>query len=157
RNRAVAGFDRTQVFQIGWGYELPFGAGKKMANQGVAKYVLGGWQVNGVMAAYTGTPFTVVSGTALNMPGNGQTGNQVNTQVNRIGGVGPGAVYYDPSAFAASATNTLGSTGRNLLRNPGLWNTDLSIFRMFPIKEQKQLQFRAEFFNFPNTSHFGGP
>jgi hypothetical protein len=157
RNRAVAGFDRTQVFQIGWVYELPFGAGKTMANQGIPKYVLGGWQVNGTMAAYTGTPFTVGSGTALNMPGNGQTANQVKTGVERIGNAGPGQFYYDPTAFAPGPTNTLGSTGRNLMRNPGLWNTDLSIFRMFQIKEQKQLQFRAEFFNFPNTSHFGGP
>ena len=39
RNRAVAGFDRTQVFQIGWVYELPFGQGKKLANSGVAKHV----------------------------------------------------------------------------------------------------------------------
>jgi hypothetical protein len=35
-----------------------------------------------------------------------------------------------------------------------MWNTDLNIAREFPIKERLKLQFRAEFFNFPNTSHF---
>jgi outer membrane receptor protein involved in Fe transport len=157
RNRSIAGFDRAHVFQIGWVYELPFGTGKKYANSGVAKYVIGNWQVNGVMAAYTGTPFTVGSGSALNMPGNSQTANQVNPIVTRIGGVGPGAVYYDPTAFAAGPSNTLGNTGRDILRNPGVWNTDLSLFRVFRVMEKRELQFRGEFFNFPNTSHFNGP
>jgi len=43
------------------------------------------------------------------------------------------------------------------MRNPGVWNTDLSIFRNFPIKERATLSFRAEFYNLPNTSHFNGP
>ena len=41
--------------------------------------------------------------------------------------------------------------------NAGVWNTDLSIFRKFPIREGKELVFRTEFFNLPNTSHFNGP
>jgi hypothetical protein len=32
----------------------------------------------------------------------------------------------------------------------------MSISRIFPIKEKTQLQFRAEFYNLPNTSHFNG-
>ena len=36
-----------------------------------------------------------------------------------------------------------------------MWNTDLSLFKNIPIREQKNIQFRAEFFNLPNTSHFG--
>ena len=59
RNRAVAGFDRAQNLQMGWLYELPFGKGKTLAKSGAAAAVLGGWQVNGIMSAYTGTPFTV--------------------------------------------------------------------------------------------------
>ena len=119
RNRAAAGYDRTHVFQMGWVYELPMGTGKAIANSGIVKHVVGNWQVNGVMSAYTGTPFTVGTGTALNMPNNINTANQVKTDVQRIGGAGPGQLYYDTSAFAAGPTNTLGSTGRNILRNPG--------------------------------------
>jgi len=72
--------------------------------------------------------------------------------------VGPGTRYYDPSSFASvGVINTFGSMGRNDIRNPGVWNTDLTIARTFPIKERLRLQFRGEFYNLPNTSHFNGP
>ncbi len=159
RNRAAAGFDRAHILQIGWVYELPLGKGKAFAKSGVPAAVLGGWQVNGVMAAYTGTPFTVTdSGSLLNAPNNTQTANQVNPVVNQIGNVGPGTFYYDPTAFASvTQAATFGSSGRNILRNPGMWNTDLTINREFAIKERLKMQFRGEFYNLPNTSHFNGP
>jgi Carboxypeptidase regulatory-like domain len=157
RNRAPAGFDRTHIFQIGWVYELPFGKGKMLAKSGVAGAILGNWQVNGIMAAYTGTPFTVnAPGTSLNAPNNTQTANQVKNTVTRLGNVGPGQQYYDITAYAPVTTVSFGSSGRNVLRNPGLWNTDLNITREFAIRERMRLQFRGEFFNFANTSHFGG-
>ena len=56
-----------------------------------------------------------------------------------------------------TAIATFGNSGRDILRTPGVWNTDLDITREFPLKERAKLQFRAEFFNFPNTSHFDGP
>jgi len=156
RNRATAGFDRAHVLNIGWVYELPVGKGKMLAKSGVPAKIVGGWQVNGILSAYTGTPTTVTDTQALNAPDNTQTANQVGP-VNKIGAVGPGTRYYDISAFASVPTiNTFGSTGRDILRNPGVWNTDLNITREFPIKEQVKLQFRAEFYNFPNTSHFSG-
>ncbi len=159
RNRAAAGYDRTHIFNIGWVYELPVGKGKTWVNSGPASYIIGGWQVNGIISAYTGTPFTVgAPGGSLNAPSNIQTAEQVNPVVNRIGDVGPGTRYYDPTAFTTVNTPLkFGSSGRNILRNPGVWNTDVSLFRNFPIKERATLSFRAEFYNLPNTSHFGGP
>ena len=155
RNRAPAGYDRTHVFQIGWVYELPFGKGKQWLNSGPAAYVIGGWQINGVMAAYTGNPFTVSApGDSLNAPSNAQTADLVGP-VRKIGAVGPGTYFYDISAFKAVTDVRFGTTGRNFLRAPGLWNTDLSIFKVFPIKERAELSFRGEFFNFTNTPHFG--
>jgi hypothetical protein len=157
RNRAVAGFDRAQNLQMGWLYELPFGKGKSMAKSGAAAAVLGGWQVNGIMSAYTGTPFTVgASGSLLNAPNNTQTADQVNTSVTRLGNVGPGQLYFDPTAFAQPTGVRFGTSGRNILRNPGVFNTDLDITRYFQLKERLKLQFRAQFFNVANSSHFGG-
>lgn len=158
RNRALAGYDRTHIFQMGWVYELPFGAGKSHANQGVAKTVLGNWQVNGVSALFSGQPFTVTaSGASLNAPGNTQTADQVKPEVQKLGGVGPGAPFYDPTAFAAVTQVRFGNTGRNILRGPGTVNFDLGVFRKFPIGEVFILQFRAEAFNAMNTPHFNNP
>ena len=157
RNRAVAGFDRAQNLQMGWLYEMPFGNGKSIAKSGPAAWVLGGWQVNGIMSAYTGTPFTVGgSGSLLNAPNNTQTADQVNPSVTRLGNTGPGQLYYDITAFAQPTGVRFGSSGRNILRNPGVFNTDLDVTRYFQLKERLKLQFRAQFFNVANSSHFGG-
>jgi len=158
RNRALAGYDRTHIFQLGWVYELPFGGGKSLANHGVPKLVLGNWQVNGVGALYSGTPFTVgASGAQLNAPGNSQTADQVKSTVEKLGAVGPGTPFFDPTAFAPVNQVRFGSSGRNLLRGPGVANFDLGLFRKFPVSERFTLQFRAEAFNATNTPHFNNP
>jgi len=161
RNRAAAGYDRTHVFQIGWVYELPVGKGKGMLNSGPMSHILGNWQVNGIMSSYTGVPFTVTApNSSVDAPNNQQTADQVKSVVDRPGLIGSDGRYYDITAFAAPPTlpagqKRFGTSGRNILRNPGIWNTDLSLFKNIPFGEQKNIQFRAEFFNLPNTSHFG--
>jgi outer membrane receptor protein involved in Fe transport len=161
RNRATAGFDRTHVFQLGWVYELPFGPNKPYLSSGFAGKVLGGWQFSGIEACYTGTPFTITAPAGnLNAPNNLQTADQVKPNVERFGNVGSTGLYYDATAFRAIPAGEpprFGTSGRNILRNPGMWNTDMSIVRNFPIGEKLQLQFRSEFYNLPNTSHFWGP
>jgi len=156
RNRATAGFDVPQNFQIGWVYELPFGKNKSYVSSGFGAMILGGWQLSGREAMYVGTPFTVgAPDTSLNDAGtNTQTANQVLPSVQFLGHVGPGEYYYNPAAFAPVTTQNFGNSGINILREPGIWNTDLSAVRNFAIKERFTLQFRAEFNNLPNTSHF---
>jgi hypothetical protein len=154
RNRATAGFDRTHNFHLAYVYQLPFGKGKKYASNGVPAAVLGNWQANGIIAIYSGAPFTVTAdGTALNAPGNSQTANLVGT-VNKIGSL---TEYYDIAAFAPVTTANFGNIGRNTLRGPGVINNDLSLFRDFGITERFKLTFKAEVFNLTNTPHFGAP
>ena len=152
RNRARAGYDRRHVFQMGFVYDLPF---LKNSSTAVGT-ILGNWQVSGILAAYTGTPATIfASGSSLNAAGAWQTADQVGP-VRKLGGVGPGQHYYDPSAFAPVTEQRFGTTGRNILDVPGVSNLDLSLFKKFPIGEKAEAQFRAEFFNFTNTPQFGG-
>jgi len=159
RNRAAAGFDRTHNLRWAWASELPFGSGRRWANQNpAARALLGGWQINGIFSSYSGTPFTVgAAGTSLNAPGNSQTADQVKPEVAKLGGVGPGAPFYDPTAFASIRDVRFGSTGRNILRGPGVVNLDLSLFRTFALGERWKCQFRAESFNLTNTPHFANP
>jgi hypothetical protein len=158
RNRASAGFDHRHVFTLGWVYDLPFGPGKKYVSTGIASKILGGWQFSGLENCYTGAPLTIgADGTSLNAPDNTQTADQVMTSVPFIGAVGPGSYYYNPAAFAPVTTQRFGTSGRNTLVGPGVWNTDMSISRIFPIRENLKFEFRTEFYNLPNTSHFNNP
>ncbi|HXG56458.1 MAG TPA: TonB-dependent receptor [Vicinamibacterales bacterium] len=158
RNRARADFDRPHNLQLYGVYELPFGSGRKWANDGLPALIAGGWQLNGVFSATSGTPFTVTSaGTSLNAPGNSQTADQVLPTVTILGGVGRGNSYFDPAAFAPVTEVRFGNSGRNSLRGPGLMNLDASLFRDFRIASRYTMQFRAEVFNVTNRPAFNNP
>ena len=157
RNRALSSFDRPHNLQVGWVAELPFGEGKPFASAGLARLLLGGWQLNGIFSSYSGTPFTVTSSsTSLNAPGNLQTADQVLDEVKILGGTGPGQSYFDPLAFRSVTDVRYGNSGLNTLRGPGVVNLDLGLFREFRVRDVR-LQFRAEAFNATNTPHFNNP
>ncbi|MDQ3258988.1 MAG: TonB-dependent receptor, partial [Acidobacteriota bacterium] len=160
RNRALAGYDRTHNVQVGFSAELPFGAGKPWASEGIAGTILGGWQVNGVASAVSGTPFTVTAnGASLDAPGNTQTADLVG-DFKILGDIGSDKPWFDTTAFRPVTTQRFGTTGRNAFRGPGYGNIDLSLFRSFAlpiISEKSTLQFRAEAFNITNTPRFDIP
>jgi hypothetical protein len=163
RNRAVAGYDRTHMFIMSWVYELPWGKGRAMNLSGIADKIAGGWRLNGIYSAYTGTPFTVTAAAAsLNAPGSTQTADQVGELVKK-GEVGPGSQYYDVSAFRdpnfqrPANVFRFGTMGRNAVRGPGFQKADLAMFKDFRFTERFVLQFKAEAFNFTNTPRFGNP
>lgn len=158
RNRAQAGYNIPHNFQTGVVWELPFGKGRRFSNSGLPRWILGDWQINSVFAAFQGRPFTVTAALgALNAPGNTQTADQIKPEVAKLGGIGVGAPFFDPTAFAAPAGIRFGTSGRNLLRAPGTVNLDLGIFRRFPITERVNLEFRSEAGNATNTPHFNAP
>jgi hypothetical protein len=157
-NRAIMPYDRTHNFTSSFTYELPFGRGKRYLTSGFASKLAGGWQVNGLLAAYSGSPFSVsASGTSLNAPGNTQRANQVKPEVAILGGIGPGQSYFDPLAFAQVTTPTFGTAGFDSVRGPGTINFDAGLFRSFKPSERMNIQFRAEAMNVTNTPHFANP
>jgi hypothetical protein len=158
RNRALAGFDRTHNLQLYGNYELPVGRGHRVASSGVASAIFGGWKVNWILSQMSGTPFSVTtSGTSVNAPGNTQTADQVKAEVAVLGGHGVGAPYFDPLAFRAVTEVRFGNTGRNILRGPGVFNLDGSLFRNFAVRETVNMEFRIEMFGVTNTPQFGNP
>jgi hypothetical protein len=151
------------MLTMGWVYELPFGSGRRFNLTGVANQAFGGWRINGIYSAYSGTPFTVTaSGASLNTPGSTQTADQIG-EIRKIGDVGPGTQYYDVTAFRdpnfqrPANTYRFGNMGRNALHGPGIQRVDLVLFKDFHITERFVLQFRAESFNFTNTPQFNNP
>ena len=175
RNKALAGFDRTHNLSFYGVYQLPFGAKQRWATSGIASKVAGGWQINWLLSRLSGPPLTLGGGgSSLNAPGNTQTPDQVGP-LNIVGGVGPTQIsgvsgivcaasnlschYFDPSAFVplASGVVRFGNTGRNIIRGPGFFNLDASLFRDFRLTERFKLQVRAEMFGATNTPHLAAP
>jgi hypothetical protein len=162
-NRSLTDFDRPHNFQANFVYELPFGKGKPFASTGFGRWVLGGWQVNGLASLYSGSPFSVTAdGAGLNMPGSTQRADQVGP-VRKLGNYGRGQSYYDWLSFR-SVTNAagqqearFGTAGFHTLRGPRIMNLDLGLFRRFDVSERWNLQFRAELLNATNTPQLANP
>ena len=122
--------------------------------------IMGGWQVNGIVAFRSGVRYTLgVSGDIAN------TGNSNNAgYYERLNVVGdPNASdhsvsrWFNTSAFTVPAQFTYGNPGRNTMRADWGRNLDASVFRKFPIGERIRLEFRAEAFNLTNTPVYGAP
>ncbi len=158
-NRAILGINIPQNLQFSGSWELPFGKGKRWASDSaVASALAGGWQLSWLYGAFSGTPFSVSSsGTSLNAPSSAQRADQVKSEVKKLGGIGVGNPFYDPTAFAPVTAARFGTVGFNTLTSPGTANLDFGLFREFRITEGLKLQFRVEAFNATNTPHFAAP
>jgi outer membrane receptor protein involved in Fe transport len=162
-DRSVTGFDLTHILSYSWVYQIPLGKGMRFSTHSrPVDYVLGNWQLNGIMFLATGQPFFVGIPTDV-----ANTGN-VSERADRLQGVSPFANKGAPSAagyvdwlntaaFTDPAPFTFGTEGRNDLRMDWSRNFDISLFRSFPFTESKRLEFRAEFFNAWNTPRFNQP
>jgi hypothetical protein len=160
---ADAGYSRYHQRHRGalsFGYELPFGEGRRWLNSGGATgYILGEWQVQGIFRAGSGFPFTL-SGTNVC-----QCGSFVPQRVNYAPGreEDKGILddptqtrWYDRTAYVTPAAGFQGTVGRNTLIGPGSKVFDFSFSKRFPIGAAR-LEFRGEIFNLFNTTNFGQP
>jgi len=157
--RSLEPYDRTHDLQFAWVAELPFGAGKQFFNRpGIASRIAGGWQLNGQLSLYSGTPFSVsASGTSLNTPGITQRADVVGS-VSTAGLLSAGnPAFFNTAAFADPVGVAIGTAGYDLLRGPGVFNVNASLFRSFQVTERLKLDFRAEALNVTNALHYNNP
>jgi hypothetical protein len=157
-NFALAVFDRTHIFQMGFVYELPF---LKDAGSTPGK-LFGGWQLNGIFAKYSGTPFSIGgSNTALNCPSCGSILINASGDPKPVGKVGSDTeTYFDKSLFSqptGTGVEGFGNTGRTQFRRPRVWNLDLSLFKQFRVGERFRPEFRIEAANVFNHTNWGAP
>lgn len=166
-NFAIAGFDRTHMFSLGWVYEVPFLKNRTDA----LSTILGGWQVNGVWRMFSGTPFSIL-GTNNPMSCQGCGSILINysgaapgagTNVGRVPPTGTTDytpyLYYDKTKFlqpSGLGIDGFGTSGRNFFRRPAQSNVDLGIFKAFPIGRYRP-EFRLEVANLFNTRNWGPP
>ncbi len=157
-NKGTQGGNTPHKFDMSVIYELPFGPGRKFANNGggLAK-IAGGWQLNSYFTAFSGSPFSISASNASLNANSGQRADQVKSEVEILGGIGVDNPYFDPTAFRPVTEARFGTAGFNTLRGPSYANLDMSVFRTFRVSSAVNLQFRLEVFNVTNTPHFPNP
>ncbi len=149
-----ADFDVRQRFVLSYAYDLPLGKNKALGGNasGVWNQIIGNWQVAGITLATTGNWYTPtdISTNLSTSDGGGEvaSASRPNVVGNSNGHPCVQGTLFNTCAFA---TNTIigsfGDAGRNIIQGPGVQNWDISLFKIFPISEEKRLEFRAEFFN----------
>jgi Carboxypeptidase regulatory-like domain/TonB dependent receptor len=104
-----------------------------------------------------GAPVTVP---VINVPGGGNFRNF--RRPDYIGGdpflhTDDKRFFLNPAVFAIPAPSRVGNLGRNVLHGPILSQFDLTAQKRFPIREQVNLEFRAEIYNLFNRANLANP
>ncbi len=157
RDRGRSEFDVDHRLVSSVVYELPVGRGKRFGSDmpRAVDVFIGGWQVNAIATFQRGFPMTV---TAADVGGLNDTFG-----TNRADLVGTPKLtktqgqWFDITAFRQPAAGFLGTSGRGILRAPGINNWDTGLFKNFTITERLSFQFRFESFNAFNHTQWGVP
>jgi hypothetical protein len=157
-----ADYDRRHVAVVNVVWQLPI-----FKNQStLLGKIAGGWQLSTIAQFQTGTPFSVAKGDdyAGVGPGSGSqfwdiTGDPHLASANwSPGGTADSNFYFNKSAFKQPGPGTfVTNTVRNTLYGPGFQNWTAALFKRFAITENQSVQFRSEFYNFPNHPNWSGP
>jgi hypothetical protein len=156
-DHGISDFSRAGRFIASFNYPLPFAAGRT-----VARYMFGGWQLNGIVTFQTGRALTITSGldnsfSGINLDRADLVGNPIlsddRPKADKI------LRWFNTDAFAINAPGTFGNTGRGILTGPSFFNTDLSMFKkvVMPFAESHSLELRAEAYNAFNHVNLGNP
>jgi hypothetical protein len=163
-NYAWSDFDRRHAIQAYYTYELPFGRGRTFGRDmpKLLDFLVGGWQIAGLVSYATGRPYTFYSGRTT-------VSNAVQSTVNcnscprdlgtlTHGPNGPVWITDDQVAefgFTQPAPGEQGNTGRNYFIGPIAFTTDASLSKKFRFNERWSFDLRVDAKNLTNTPTFG--
>jgi hypothetical protein len=160
--RSLADFDIPQMLSVSASYDLPFGHGKRfLTNNRIADELVGGWQLNTIITAQSGTPYTIL--VANNELFNGASFQFANYNGQGVNNPGPFKNRLNDaikvSNFSAPGPFTYGNMPRIYggLRADGLQNTNLSGIKNLKLYREVNAEFRAEAFNLFNHPQFNYP
>lgn len=161
--RGLSALDHTHHLALAYQWEPQF----FKSLSGWTKWVLDGWQLNGVTRFETGQPWTPLSRvnslgtgdidttrTILNPRGRPGTGSGVTPVRNRSGDI-VGYLANNPNAqYIQAGIGARPTAGRNTLRAPGINIWNLSVIKNIRVQEERRVQFWAEFYNLFNHQQF---
>jgi hypothetical protein len=147
------------VFKLSGVYQVPHFGVSPMAGK-----LVNGWEVSSILIWQGGFPFSIFCGCDNSLTGIGEDradfiGSSISQAV--LGGGRSHAQeiqqWFNTSLFVPNAMGTFGNTGKNILRGPGQFNTNMALVKNTNITERFRLQFRAEAFNVFNDVNFYAP
>jgi hypothetical protein len=153
----------TNNFTFSTVAQVPVGRGQAFGKgfNSVEDAVLGNWQVNAIVHAFSGFPlfFSTVNETGTALGGNDPASNRPDQVCS--GKLSSGQSlnnFFKTSCFVEAAPGVLGNASRSTLFGPDFTDVDFSAFKEIPLpREGMKLQFRAEFFNILNHPQFAEP
>lgn len=171
-------YDVRQNLTMQYLYQLPVKTRKRLLGHAV-----NGWQISGSFFRRTGIPFSVLS-TEYSANGNGIVqggGPQYASVANGVplyqkqpvaGATQPGTLQWlNPDAFVSTVDPRtgacvggdnprncqFGNLGRNSLRGPLFFSSDLYLTKEFQLHEKVRFRIDGQFFNVFNHANFGLP
>ncbi len=157
-NKALADYDRRHTLAVSFLWELPFFS----QSGGIARSLLGGWQLGGIASYYSCIPVDVTVEKDNNL--DGVSGNE---RPNVVGDwridepsadqLKAGATWFSLSAFAPNGIGEMGALGRNAVGGPSFRNFDLVLSKNFKIIEGHSVSIRLETFNVFNVVNLNSP
>ncbi|HEX6773296.1 MAG TPA: TonB-dependent receptor [Acidobacteriaceae bacterium] len=156
--RDASSGDMTNVTALSAVYSLPAGRGHSFASSGIANALLGGWDVDAIMALQSGMPVTVTQATNNNaFAGFALQRPFVHGGTSLPASERKPTRYFNTDAFSTAPRFALGNASRNPVRGPAYRDLDLALVKHFSLAEKAQVEFRAELFDVTNTPAFSQP
>jgi len=122
---------------------------------GAPKLVGEGWSVNALFRAQDGRPFSVYASDQSNQGLLRGYANYTGAPINYNYHIkNPDDSFFNTDAFSTPDPGTIGNTTRNRLRQPGIAQLDMGIFKSFKFSERYSLKFKWEVFNVLNHAMF---
>jgi len=162
-NRAASGFDVPHRLVFTHSYDLP----KFTRSNFFMTNVLGGWNLSGIAQTQAGSPVNLVSGGRVGFPigdpillgGNGLLRPNLTGTLNLSFLPNPGTVTAanfktTGSGLEQPLIGNFGSLGRNVIRQNGITQYDMTIQKNFRIRERYTMQVQSQFANLFNNTSF---
>ena len=157
--KARASYDIRHRFVSVFTAELPFGKGRRFLNGGgAANYVLGGWDFAWTQTFQSGPPVQITAAGSPNrylpglvrpnavLPAEQMVVDNYSIGANRFPLAAQNS-YFNVNAFAYPAAYTAGNLGRNVVESPGMQWTQVSLSKVFPVKERFRFSIRWDINN----------
>jgi len=156
--RGLSSFNQTHRFTADYLWELPFGHEKPwLSGNSPLRAIFGDWQWSGDWTIASGLPFTP---RLLGNPADVNRGTNGTLRPDLVPGESiqlpnPSiAEWFNIEAFVTPPSGQYGDARRNSIIGPGTHVFDMAFTKIFPIKESKVLEFRAQATNIFNMPQY---